>query len=341
MKPKLNNLLKAFQNSYKDTPILLVLVAFVVIACIFVPNFLSLYNIKAFLLQTTDLLVICCGITFVVLNGGIDFSVTSVLSLGSVVGAYIMVISPLASNPAVSIPVAIAAILLVGLLVGAINGLAVSKLKMPSFIATLATQLAFSGIAVLFTSMVTPKTSITGLPDSFLILGGSGDFFFVPICIAVAAWGFCFWLLKYTKFGRSLFAIGVNHKTAYVSGINVKKVVFIIMILSSLLAALASILSTARNQVGMPSLGDNLFLSVIAAVIVGGTSTAGGFGGFKQTMIGALFITMINNTMNLLGVDWSVITVIQGVLILVSTMLGNMGGVWKKKDKMTVLEEKR
>lgn len=342
MKPRLTGIINTVRNIYKDTPIFIILLGLIVVSCILVPNFLSPYNIRTFFLQSADLLVISCGLTFVVLNGGIDFSITSILSLGSVVGAYIMKLSPLASNPAISIPVAILAILLVGAVVGVVNGLAVSRLRMPSFIATLATQLFFSGVALIFLNFVTGgKTSITALPPAFLIIGGSGDNFYVPVIIAYAAWGFCYWLLKYTIFGRNLYAIGVNHKTAYVSGINVKKMVLSIMLLAGIFAAIECVILTARNNVGISDMGDNKFITIIAAVIVGGTSTAGGFGGFKQTLIGVLFITLIDTSMTLLSVDISLITLMQGILILLSTMLGAIGQSGKKREKLIVMEAKK
>jgi len=329
MKYNLNSKILSF---FTSTPIMPILVVGFVAACLFVPNFASVYNQKILLLQASDLLIISCGVTFVVLNGGIDFSATSVLTLGSVVGAYIMALSPLASNPIISIPVAIAAILVIGLLVGAINGFAITVLKMPSFIATLTTQLAVSGVAVLFNSSVTEKSSISGLPESFFIFGGSGKYYLVPIAIALLVWGFSYWLLKYTKFGRDIYAIGVNPRTAHISGINVKKTIFVLLVMSGLFAGIASILATARNQVGLPSLGDKMFISIMAAIIVGGTSTAGGFGGFKQTLLGVLFVTVITNIMNLLGVEWFIIMIIQGTLILLSTMFGTMfSSIWSLK----------
>ena len=320
--PKIvNRVLDALSNIWKELPPLPFLILGFILSCFFVRNFASVYNLKVFCLQSVDLLVICCGITFVLLNGGIDFSVTAILSLNSVVGAYIMALSPLAKTPSIAIPTAIVVMLLLGLLVGTVNGIAVAFLKMPSFIATLATQLAVSGSAILFLSVVTEKTSITGLPEAFFAFGGSRSFFIIPVIIAAVSWLFCYWLLGFTRFGRSLYAVGVNPKVAFISGISIKKTVFLIMLLSSFFGAIASIISTARNQVGLPSLGDKLFISVIAAVIVGGTSTAGGFGGLKQTLVGVLFITLINNTMNLLRVEWYAITVIQGFIILISTIM--------------------
>jgi ribose/xylose/arabinose/galactoside ABC-type transport system permease subunit len=245
-------------------------------------------------------------------------------------------LSEVAANPLISIPLAIIAMLMIGLIVGTINGISITILKMPSFIATLATQLAFSGIAVLFTSMVTEKTAISGLPEPFFAFGGSGEFFIVPILIALVMWGFSYWLLKYTKFGNSIYAIGVNPRTAFISGINVKKVIFTLMILSGLFASVASVLATARNQVGLPSLGDKMFIGIMAAVIVGGTSTAGGFGGFKQTLLGVLFVTLITNALNIMGVQWFTVMIIQGALILVSTMAGTM---FSKREKMRLMED--
>lgn len=322
MKKRLFGFRSWLATEFSDNPILPIFLLVFIAACLLVPNFASIFNLKNFLLQSSDILIISCGITFVVLNGGIDFSVTSTLTLGSVVGAYIMAMSPLAAYPVLSIIVAIIIMIGLGAMVGAINGFAVSILKMPSFIATLATQLAFSGVAVLFASFVTDKPSISGLPEAFFAFGGSGDYFIVPIAISIMIWVFSYWLLKYTNFGRRLYAIGVNPKTAFISGIPVKKIIFKIMILSGMYAGIASILATARNQVGVTSLGDKMFISIIACVIVGGTKISGGFGGVKQTLFGVLFITLLNNTMNLLGVEWYVIMIEQGALILLAAISG-------------------
>lgn len=304
----------------RDMPILPLLIISFILAIFFVPHFLTLYNLKNYLLQSADLLIISCGLTFVVLNGGIDFSVTSVLALGSVVGAYIMALSPLAATPAYSIPISILVMMGIGLVVGLVNGLSVTRLKMPSFVATLATQLIVLGFAVQFASMVSETSSISGLPEAFFVLGGEGKFFFVPILIAFSIWLFSHWLLTCTLFGKRVYATGVNPKASYISGIPVKKTIVWLMVISGVFAGIASIIATARNEVGMSSLGDKMFLTTIASVIVGGTSTAGGFGGVHKTLLGVLFITLINNAMNLLGVGWYTIMIVLGVLIIVSAM---------------------
>jgi len=304
----------------RDMPILPILIISLILSVFFVPHFFTMYNLKNYLLQSVDLLIISCGVTFVVLNGGIDFSVTSVLTLGSVVGAYIMALSPLADKPEWSIPVSIVVMMSIGVIVGLINGFSVTRLKMPSFVTTLATQLVFLGIAVSFTSSVSKTASISGLPEAFFVFGGEGKFFFVPIIIALSIWSFSFWLLNRTLFGRRVYAIGVNPKVSHISGIPVKKTIVTLMVISGLFAGITSIIATARNQVGISSLGDKMFITVIASVIVGGTSTSGGFGGVHKTLLGVLFITLINNTMNLLGVGWYTIMIVLGALIIMSAL---------------------
>lgn len=320
MVKKINNIRNRVSYYIKDTPIFPILIISFLLSIIFVPYFFTVYNLKNYLLQSVDLLIISCGVTFVVLNGGIDFSVTSILTLGSVVGAYIMALSPISGTPALSIPVAIVLMIGIGAITGLINGFAVTRLKMPSFITTLATQLVVLGIAVYFTSIVSETASISGLPEVFFVFGGEGKYFPVPLLIAFVIWLFSHWLLSRTIFGRRVYAIGVNPKVSHISGIPVKKTIMYMMLICGLYAGVASIIATARNQVGMSALGDKMFITIIASVIVGGTSTSGGFGGVHKTLLGVLFITLINNTMNLLGVGWYTIMIILGILIILSAL---------------------
>jgi len=308
---------KAFIQS--NTIFLLLILAFIVSA-IFVPHFTSSYNLKNFLLQSTDLLLIATGLTFIVLNGGIDFSVTSVLALGSVVGAYIMALSPLSATPVIAIPVAVIVMIAIGGTVGAVNGVAVTILKIPSFIATLSTQLIFSGLAILFTKKVASRTSIFGLPESFFVLGGEGKAFLVPIIIALFFSALAYWILEYTRFGRHILSIGTNPKASFISGVPVKRVIFTLCLLSGLYAGIASVVLTARNQAGISSMGDSMFISIIASIVIGGTSILGGSGGFKQTLLGVLFITLINNVMNLMGIPWFITMIVQGLMILFAAL---------------------
>jgi ribose/xylose/arabinose/galactoside ABC-type transport system permease subunit len=313
--------LRQLKGLLGENGILLFLVAALIGCAVFVPSFVTPYNLRNLALQATDLLIIACGLTYVVLNGGIDFSVTSVMALGSVTGAYVMALSPLKDQPALSIPIAIVAMIGIGAAVGALNGLAVSVLKMPSFIATLGTQLTFSGLAILLARKVSPRSSINGLPDQFLVLGGSGDSFIVPIAVALVILVFSHWLLTRTVFGRWVFSVGTNPRASHISGIPVRRTVFTLCLLSGLYAGIASVIATSRNEAGIPSLGDKMFISIIASIVIGGTSIAGGAGGFKQTLIGVVLITLINNAMNLLGIEWYITMLFQGALILIAAFL--------------------
>jgi ribose transport system permease protein len=300
--------------------ILLLLLLMFGAAALFAPGFLSLFNIKNLLLQSVDIMVISVGMTFVLLNGGIDFSCVAVLALGSVFGAWTMAQSPVAHTP-LAIPLGILVMVGVGLLVGAINGLAVVVLKMPSFIATLGTMMVGSGVAVWFASLVAEKASIIGLPESFFILGGDQGYILLPVVIALALVLVAHWLLSTTLFGRWIYAVGTNPRAAFVSGMPVKRTVFLLMLVSGLFAGIQSVLATARNQAGIPSMGDRVFIDIVASIIIGGTSVFGGSGSAIKTVYGVLFITLLNNVVNLLGIEWYVISLIKGILVLIAAFI--------------------
>lgn len=326
----------------KDHTMVLIVIIFFLFSILAVPGFASAYNIQSYLLNVAPLLVIACGLTFVVLNGGIDFSTTSVLALGSVVGAYIMVLSPVAQTT-LGVALGILAMIGIGVLMGIINGLSVVFLKMPSFIATLATMMIGQGIAVMFATNNFEVTSLSGLPESFVRLGGSGNFIWIPLLIAALVFIATHFLLRHTVFGTRVYAIGTNDKTSFISGLPVKRSVFTNMVISGTLAGVASVLYTAKNQAGIPSMGEKLFTDVVGSVIIGGTSVIGGSGGVRQTLFGVLFIMLIDNTMNLLGVTWYIISIIKGVLIIVTAIitLMNQSGVVSadRRTKRTPLKE--
>ena len=133
--------------------------------------------------------------------------------------------------------------------------------------------------------------------------------------------------------------MGTNPKAAHISGIKVKKTVFWMFMLCALFAAVESILLTARNQAGMSNLGSTMFLNIVSAVVIGGTSVSGGFGGVRQTFLGSLFIVLINNAMNLIGVEWYTIMLVQGLLILLATILDYMVKNSRYRVKKAVKEE--
>jgi len=178
-----------------------------------------------------------------------------------------------------------------------------------------------SGVAVWFTSIVSDKASIIGIPERFFALGGTRGHTLVPIIIALALVLLAHWLLSATLFGRRVFAIGTNPKASFISGMPVKRTVFLLLLVSGLCAGVQSVIATARNQAGIPSLGDRVFIDIVAAIIIGGTSVFGGSGGVIKTVYGVLFISLLNNDVNMLGIEWYVISLIKGLLVLIAAFI--------------------
>jgi len=312
-----SNIIPLLKNRAKENLLLGVLIILWFFSAMFIEGFSSKYNLSKYMTSIFPLLVAACGVTFVVLNAGIDFSSSSVITLTSVLGAWIMISSGIGKTTT-GVIFGIIACLSIGAITGAINGASVVFLKMPSFIVTLATQLLLRGFAVWFAARFYERTSLNGFPASFLELGGNGELgLFPPAFIAIVAFGFSYWLLEYTHFGREVFSVGTNPRTSYISGIRYKKTIFMMMFISGIYAAVSGILFTAKNAAGMPGLGDNLFIDIIASIIIGGTSILGGEGGVKQTLFGVLLIVWIDNAMTLLGLSWYIIFIIKGTLIII------------------------
>lgn len=306
---------------FSDHVVWVILAAYAFGAYLFVPNF-DFGNFVNILVQSSYLIIVSCGVMFVVLNGGIDFSCTSIMALASVFGAKIMseTVGVMAGSP-MAIPVALAVMIAIGLVVGVVNATAVVTFKMPSFIVTLATMGIGSGVAVWYTT----SDTIGFLPESFIHLG-SGSLFHVPIPIifAVAVVFLLNFLLSKTLFGRQVYAIGTNPRTATVSGLPVRRVIFKLFLISGFCASLSGILETARLQAGVPGLGANAFIDIIASVIIGGTSTFGGSGRVMGMVSGVLLITIINNTLNLLNINWVIISIIKGLIILFAAYIDSI-----------------
>ena len=295
------------------------LIVAIVILMLAIPDFTTWGNLNNLMLQVADLVIVACGMTFVVLNGGIDFSATSIIAFGSICGALVMSGDRgiLPGSPWAT-PVAILVILAVGLIIGVINGLSVIFLKMPSFIVTLATQTFFSGLAVVFAG----ATTIYALPDSFNYIG-SGYFLRLPLTLwlAIIVIAISHFVLNRTAFGQKVYLVGTNPRTAFISGINTRWVIFCLFLISGFAAALACIVMTSRLQAGSPGLATNMFIDIIACIIIGGNNIAGGEGKISNTVVGAIFIVVLGNCLNLLGVTWFLIMIIKGVLIVGSVLL--------------------
>ena len=299
----------------KEKPIYLLFVALFVISSLAIPYFFSLSNIVNLLFQSSHMIIVSCALTFVILNGGIDFSVTAVLGLSSIIGAILMNRDTgLLKDVPFNVPISLLAMLLIGVLIGSVNGLAVSRLKMPSFIATMSTNLLFGGVAL---AIVNSKP-VSNFPPVFMAIGRGkilGLPFVFILAIVVAA---CLQFLLYrTVFGKRVFAIGTNMMASAVTGLPVKQTIFFIFFISGAVSSIGAVISTARIGVGMPALDAMNFIDYMSAVVLGGTSVFGGVGSIVGTIFGALFVATLSNAMSMLGLQWYFIMVAKGIIIII------------------------
>ncbi|MXQ14612.1 ABC transporter permease [Microvirga makkahensis] len=290
-----------------------------------VPEIITVEVWQNILSDMMPLLIVCLGQTVVLIVAGIDLSVTAVISLASVVGASVMTQSDGYLSGPLAAPGAMIAMLLVGAAVGLLNGISITRLNMPAFVVTLATTTFFGGSAIWYTTFHSTTTSIYDLPDMFISIGDR-DVMGIPISVLVAAAAalVVHGILAYTILGRWLYAVGKNPRTAYVSGVPVRTTVVSAFVLSGVLAALASIVYTARMQTGTPILGERILLDVIGAVVIGGTSLFGGKGKVIWTVFGVLFLVLIDTTLKLLGASLFVIYVIKGSVILAAALVDTL-----------------
>ena len=290
-------------------------VAYIAALTPFTPGFGSLANAENVLLTLLPLFLVAVGETVVLISGGIDLSVTATIGLTSVIGARIASADGgwLAGSP-LATPVAVVAMLAVGAAIGWGNGLAVVCLRMPAFLVTLTSLMGFSGLAL----VVTHSRNIGNLPHGFSLLGGS---VFVATGITAAAGLLVAATLQCTLFGRWLYALGHNARAAAISGVPVRAVNVAAYVVCGACAALGSVLYTGQAETGSPVLGQRVLLDVIGATVLGGTSLFGGRGRVLWTLCGVLFLTLVDNSLNLLNLSLFAITMVKGAVILGAALL--------------------
>ena len=272
------------------------------------------------------LLIIAFGQTFVLIVAGIDLSATSVLAMSSVLAAAVMTMDggPLAAAaPAIAVTAGILTFMAVGGSIGAFNGACITRLNMPPFIVTLTTMMFFSGAAIWVTTLLTDDgSSIGALPPAFVYLG-QGRILGIPVSVMIAlVIGLAAHVaLSRTLYGRWLFAIGLNPQAAAVSGVPVRRVVFLAYVISGLCAGLAAVIYTGRIETGTPVLGQRILLDVVGAAVIGGVSLFGGKGKIVWTLYGALFLTVIDKGLQLLGLSLASTFAVKGAVILAAAVL--------------------
>jgi ribose/xylose/arabinose/galactoside ABC-type transport system permease subunit len=276
------------------------------------PYFFTAGNLTVVGRQIALALLISIGMTFVILIGGIDLSVGSVVALVSILTGKFMVDAGL--PPVVAVLLA----LLGGALVGLINGSINAFIGIPSFVVTLGMLAAARGLAL----GITGGSTISGFPEGFLYIGqGTLLGLPVPVWFAVVVAIGAHFVLSRTTFGRHVYFVGSNEEAAKLSGIRVERVKMAVFVISASLASLSGILETARLSVGQPSAGGGYELMAIGAAVIGGTSLFGGVGGVLGTALGTTLLLLIQNALILLGISAYWQQVFSGVIIVVAVAL--------------------
>lgn len=299
---------KEYLDKYKS---LIGLVLLCIIITFVTPSFLTVANITNVFTQVSVNAIIAVGMTFVILTGGIDLSVGSTLAISGALGASII-----KSTNNIFLAIIVAAI--VGIVIGFVNGILIAKGKLQAFIVTLATMTIFRGATLVFTN----GTPISKLPESFLKIGNAKiGFIPVPVIITIVIAAISIYILSQTKFGRYLYALGGNEESAKLSGINTDKIKVLTYVVSGFVSAIAGVIITSRIGSASPNAGVGFELDAIAAVVIGGTSLAGGEGKISGTIIGALIIGVLNNGLNLMNVSPFYQSIVKGLVILIAVLL--------------------
>ncbi len=275
-------------------------------------SFLTVNNLLNVMQQISVNFILAIGMSFALLSGGIDLSVGSSVAFTALAAGIMM--------KSWNLPVAVTLVvcLAAATLIGAVNGILIARLTLPPFIATLGTMSILRGADY----TITGGATLSQFPSSFLAL--SGRVFGIPViglliiaAVFLAAW----YLLKYTSFGRYVYAVGGNEKCSELSGLNVQAVKVKVYAICGFCAGLAGILLASRLNSVTPTTAEGAEMDAIAAVIIGGTSMSGGSGSIVGTMIGAMIIAFISNGLNLLGVGQGPQKMVKGVIIVIAVII--------------------
>jgi len=268
--------------------------------------FLTSTNLGNVLRQNAFTAVLAAGMTFVIVSGAIDLSVGSIVGLAGVLCADVMA-------RGAGVGVAISVGVLSGTVIGALNGLAVTRLRIPAFVVTLAMMLIARGAAFKYTDART----ITGLPQSFSLLSSGFAASAIMAVVFAASW----LVLMRTAFGRHVYAVGGNVEAAALSGVRVSRVQRRVFVISGACAGIAGVLVASRLNAGYPRAGEFYELDAIAAVVVGGTSLFGGRGSIWGALGGAFFVGVLNNGLNLFRVSPYDQLMVKGAVLLIAASL--------------------
>ncbi|WP_094243829.1 ABC transporter permease [Tetragenococcus halophilus] len=302
---------------YRRLGPLLALVVLIILVTVMNPSFITPNNLLNLLRQSSVNALIAFGMTFVIITGGIDLSVGSILALSGALTAGLI---------AGGIPSIVAIIggAFLGGLMGLFNGFLVTKGKVAPFIATLATMTIYRGLTLIYTG----GNPITGFGEGFLFqFIGRGYLFGIPVPVVIMFLAFVvlYCLLHKMTFGRKTLSIGGNEEASFIAGIKTDRIKMAVYSISGVLSAVAGLILASRLNSAQPTAGTTYELDAIAAVVIGGTSLSGGKGRLFGTLVGALIMGTLNNGLNLLGVSSFYQQVVQGIVIIIAVLIDRKG----------------
>lgn len=301
----------------RSGPLLIALIVYIVVIALIEPRFLSLYNIRNVMLQVSVAGIVTIGMTLMIISGQIDLSVGFLVSLAACVMATLLNLD---------MPVVVVVLTGLGLCVSlqALSGYVISRLKLESFIVTLGLMAIYRGIALLMTN-----GAEIPLDRKFQALGrGRWLEIPIPVFIFLGVCAIAWFILRHTVFGRQLYAVGENNEAAHLAGVNVLKFKIQVYALHGLLVGLAAMILMSRIGVGSPNMAAGLELETIAAAVVGGAALAGGRGTVFGSFLGVLFLGIISNSMNIIGVSTFWQYIMLGVVVIGAVIAGS-----RTKDK--------
>lgn len=286
-------------------------VFFLIFFTIFNPNFLGIMNLKNLLNDIAPLLVMCCGVTFVLLIGSIDLSIGAICSTSAVI---LVLLLPKIGGIAYLI------VVIFGVAAGFINGIIFSKSKIPSFIATLGMMGVWKSIALIMSGGAPLQILredwgyISWAKTSLSIFG-------IPLFVAIAILLIFFVIQRYTRMGKFSYAVGANERAARIAGVNVDMTKIGVFMMSGACSAMAGAFLSAKLRSGIPTVGEPLTLLAIVAVALGGTALSGGKGGVIGTLLGVLMVIIIQNGMNIIGVDAFWQQIVFGAMVILAVYI--------------------
>ncbi|MBD2494527.1 MULTISPECIES: ABC transporter permease subunit [Nostoc] len=305
---------KSINNFLQVAGILPILVIICILFSLLSPNFFTAGNAVNILRQASINIVLATGMTFVILTGGIDLSVGSILAVSAVVAVLVSLIPVLGW-------LAVPAALLTGLCLGLLNGALITYLDVPPFIVTLGSLTALRGAAYLVangTTVINRNINFAWIGNSYV--GPLPWLVILALLIVAVSW----FVLRQTVLGVQIYAVGGNERAARLTGIKVNRVLLFVYGVSGLLAGLAGVMSASRLYSATGMLGQGYELDAIAAVILGGTSFTGGIGTIGGTLLGALIIAVLNNGLTLLNMSYFWQLVVKGLVIIAAVMIDRL-----------------